>query len=420
MVAMSAAAFAIRESRGPISGPSESALALLWRNAHALSEGLVTEDGRRFRVVYPGRLSGRAGPDFRDSVIATDTGELLSGDVELHLAAPDWEGHGHHADPNYNGVILHVVLHPRGRTASRQQSKSSVVVASLGPALDLLSRVRGTQLTGPHLWPGLHGKKLEGLLDRAGDQRFLAKTRGFSLELETTDPEEALYAAIMEGLGYAANRRPFRELASIVPMSTLMALRGEPRITRLLAIKATLLNAAGLMAFVDPPDEAARLSATLKHLPRTPKVAAAGWKLFRVRPANHPARRVIGAAHLVDRYIESGLVRGLEEAVRLGEARRLVQQTTVEPYIGRGRARELAVSVVLPFMYAWSGLRGDTSLRELCHRLYAGFPKLADNDITREMVRLLSPEGDALEINGARRHQGLIHLYRIMTGRVPA
>ena len=149
-------------------------------------------------------------------------------------------------------------------------------------------------------------------------------------------------------------------------------------------------------------------------------MAAAGWKLFRVRPANHPARRVIGAAHLVDRYIESGLVRGLEEVVRLGEARRIVQQMTVEPYIGRGRARELAVSVVLPFMQAWSGLRGDASLRELCHRLYAGFPKLADNDITREMVRLLSPEGDALEINGARRHQGLIHLYRIMAGRVPA
>ena len=138
---MSATAVAIREPSQDYPRPKESALAALWRNAHALSEGLVTEDGRRFRVVYPGRQSGRAGPDFVDSLLETESGDLLAGDVELDLDAPGWERHGHHTDPNYNGVILHVVLHPRGRTASPQQSRTGVVVASLTPALGQLEHL---------------------------------------------------------------------------------------------------------------------------------------------------------------------------------------------------------------------------------------------------------------------------------------
>ena len=58
-----------------------------------VADGLETEDGRRLRVVYPGRLSGLAGPDFRDTVLETEAGELITGDVELHVDAPDWYRH---------------------------------------------------------------------------------------------------------------------------------------------------------------------------------------------------------------------------------------------------------------------------------------------------------------------------------------
>ena len=86
--------------------PSERALAHLWKRADTLTEGLVTNDGRRFQVIYPGRPSSRAGPDFRDAIIATEDGGRLTGDVELHVRAPDWYAHGHDVDPGYNGVIL--------------------------------------------------------------------------------------------------------------------------------------------------------------------------------------------------------------------------------------------------------------------------------------------------------------------------
>ena len=133
------------------SKPRERALAVLWQRAHKLSEGLVTEDGRPFRVVYPGRANPRAGPDFHDAVIATPSGELVMGDVELHLNAPDWYGHRHHTDPGYNGVILHVVLRPKGRSASEQQSGTWAPVASIAHVAPLLERLETMGNDGPTL-----------------------------------------------------------------------------------------------------------------------------------------------------------------------------------------------------------------------------------------------------------------------------
>ena len=72
------------------------------------AESLVTGSGEKVQVIYPGKENRDSGPDFVGAVIATDGG-LLVGDVELHLKAADWKGHGHHRDPKYNGVILQVV-----------------------------------------------------------------------------------------------------------------------------------------------------------------------------------------------------------------------------------------------------------------------------------------------------------------------
>ena len=41
------------------------------------------------------------------------------------------------------------------------------------------------------------------VLDRAGDERFLAKSQGFALELAdgACDPDQVLYRALMDGAG---------------------------------------------------------------------------------------------------------------------------------------------------------------------------------------------------------------------------
>ena len=386
---------------------SESALTALWRNAHALSQGLVTEGGSRLRVVYPGRANQRAGPDFYDAVIATEGGETIVGDVELHLDAPDWYRHGHHVDPGYNGVILHVVLRPRGASETRLQSGVKAPIASIAGVTstlgDLGDPVAEAMTSG--------GQALGATLDHLGDARFLARSRGYAMDLARSDGEQVLYRALMEALGYASNRRPFGELAERVPIASLMRLRREPAGTRLLGIRTMLTAAAGLLHCVRPPEQAQQMRALVRHLPKVKPVPASRWKLFRVRPANHPVVRIAGAPHLVERYIETGLVRGLEEEVRRGDAGSAVKWLVAGRFIGPGRAGEMVVNALLPFMHAYSAPKGDPALGSRCIELYGSLPRPDDNEITRETGRRLGP-GAVAQVTGVRRQQGLMHLYK--------
>ena len=79
--------------------------------------------------------------------------------------------------------------------------------------------------------------------------------------------------------------------------------------------------------------------------------------------------------------------------------------------IGKDRARDLAVNVVLPFLHAWSGGGADGNLN-----LYRGFGKSQENELTREMARLLLDPSWGRLVTSARRQQGLIHLHRVLTG----
>ena len=81
-----------------------------------------------------------------------------------------------------------------------------------------------------------------------------------------------------------------------------------------------------------------------------------------------------------------------------------------KPFIGAGRARDIAVNVALPFLHAMARRESDAGLAELALSTYRNFPGLAENEITREMRKLLGmPPNSKLS---ARRHQGLMHLYR--------
>ncbi len=402
-----------------ISVGSEGALAVLWQKAPTLRHGLVTQDGRRLRVIYPGRPNHRAGPDFQDAIIANEADEVLRGDVELHLNAPDWYGHRHHEDANYNGVVLHVVLHPKRSTQSRQRSGLKAPIVSLGPVAAVLDKATPPLLNVLPKSTAAGELTLGETLDLAGDERFLGRSRGFTMDLDRQEPDEVVYAALMEALGYASNRAPFRELAKRVPFQSMGWLRDEPPGTRAMAIRATLLGASGLLPSVQTTDGARQLTRLWRQVAATKPMPAARWKLFRVRPANHPLQRIAGAAMLVDRYIETGLAAGLEDLPHLG-ARGLIERLAARPYVGNGRAADVAVNVVLPFLHAYGSHRLEQGVADTALDLYRSFPALSDNEITREMKRLLRPGPEAVEVTTARRQQGLIRLYKNMATAIRA
>ena len=180
-------------------------------------------------------------------------------------------------------------------------------------------------------------------------------------------------------------------------------------------LRALLLGMAGLL-----PDDGEK-GLVWRCLGDREPLSLSRWHLFRVRPENHPARRITGAAHLLARFGDEGLLEGVLRLV--GESRSDIGcleagfMVAGEGYrspgrralIGQGRAREIAVNIALPFAFAWAEANYEASLAEVALWLYRIYPKSGENEITRGLTRLLGSKASGL-VDSARRQQGLLHL----------
>jgi hypothetical protein len=438
-------------------GLSEAILQAAWQRAGGRRLMLTGRDGRTYRVLYPGRPAPGRGPDFLDAILERDDGVRLSGDIEVHVRPAGWRGHGHSADRRYNGVIFHVALHA-GDAASVTESGRPVPLLVLG--LSNVGGMAGAGQTGqpakragrapakhagqaapggdspgrappPGDSPEGHGRgALEpgpapsGLqarlapppvpfmdLGAAGDQRFMARSSGFELEVRRAGPDQALYAGVLECLGYPRNRGAFRKLAGRIPWDALSADLTPGGETA--GAEARLLWAAGSGP---KPGGAPALTGP-----------APEWDLPGGRPDNHPMRRIAGAAALAARWLAGGgPAASLAAAVRSpATPQAVVRALTVQAegsaaraLIGASRAGEVATNAVLPGVHALARLRGDAALAARCLELYRSFPKLAENTVTKEARTLLAAHGLRPAVTGAREQQGLHFLYRAMTAPV--
>jgi hypothetical protein len=78
--------------------------------------------------------------------------------------------------------------------------------------------------------------------------------------------------------------------------------------------------------------------------------------------------------------------------------------------LGRGRAAEIVINIILPFFRAWCGLQGEDTLVEGLERICRSFPPCETNSKQRHMLGQLRA-GKEL-VNSALRQQGLLHLYK--------
>jgi hypothetical protein len=341
---------------------------------------------------------------------------LVRGDVEIHVNQKDWQAHGHTSNPRYNSVMLHLVATPTSDATVLPSGNTVPVVTA--ESLDTQTP-KGDGDGVLHLWNLLEqagyvrakgAEQWETLLDKAGDDRFLARSQQLQALLVYEGPEELLYQSLMESLGYKENTANFFLLAQGMSYRKVVQLShrwdmGVDR--RAWFISQLLLEAAGFLP--------AGLYLKGSVVPRE------RWHLACVRPANHPRRRIEGMAHLLCRFMEPGLVNGLADTVARGDGASLISRLVVRDgggpsLIGRDRAGDMSVNVVLPFYHALSKRCGDGSLANTALELYRRHPSLQGNDVTREMERLLVPAEARRLVRGARRQQGLLHLHRVLQG----
>lgn len=321
---------------------SEAELAARW--AAGMRPPLRLEDGRALRVIFPGVPGGGSGPDFTGAILDAG-GDLLRGDVEVHLRASGWRDHGHARDPAYGGVVLHV--------AGENDTGALTTLHASGRAIAVLvvRAPRGQAAFPPPFVPpcalGARAIDPRTVLARMGERRLRMKAARVAPLVQDAGPGQALYTLLLETLAGEANRAAFASLARALPLAVLVEEAARrPEVERVLALTALLkgeasrlaLRRAGLRPMASP---AARLEAMAGLAARLwPEGSEPGW----------PAALTPGPSPGEGR---SGLARALVRCLRV-------------PGIGRETAIELVVNAVLPVALASGEWDEDAAIAALC------------------------------------------------------
>jgi hypothetical protein len=407
----------------------EIALSAAWHSGQ-IPEDLVTSDGASVRVIHRGSWTHGLGPDFADALLLFNDRELRSGAVEMHLQTQGWQEHGHHLDPSYDAVILHVVARHDGSLTRRADGGLVPVVEVSLPDISHLpvalldwDRVGGA-VCAPRLTQS-SPETLREILRRLGDTRLSARTAQIEAALLDVPPAEVLWRAILGGLGYSRNQSPMRRLAELLPLATLEDLRNtQPPSKRFHLTLGLLLGVAGFLPLspgeahfitleLDSLDEVETAWRTFGNPWHADQVNASEWDRARLRPANHPLPRLHAAAALVQNSApDGGLLAAITSIIRAGDPVASLRNLTCfggVPGIGEDRAVEILASGVLPVLFAMASHTGEDGLTEAATNLWDHLPSPTATSVTKRALSQVCGDGRLRGI-GARGAQGLIHL----------
>ena len=421
---------------------TEIDVSTLWQQTVKGNSSLATVDKKLVQVLYPGRPSDEPGADFKDAVLDI-SGRLTKGDIEIHVKSSDWRLHNHHRNKTYNGIVLHVVMWHDCQVVTRLENGGSIPTVSLDNQKGKNKRDKNTSSCCPGSAVIGSGTKILDILARAGEARFQEKQEAFCRELQTVQAGQCLYRGIMGALGYSRNIVPFQMVAGHLPLDYLESLARTGSIEMVSAsIESLLLGTAGFL----PSQRGENLVPVADNgwtkileeewcIARGKQALSIGdWHLFRIRPGNFPVRRLAGMAQLLLQYRQEGLLAGLTGLVEatsapeywgILEAGLVVTATDywvdhfapekqcrrLDPFlIGRSRAVEIVINVLLPFYSAYYRHNGRSGTGDQSFQMYCGYPVATDNAIVRHMCRQLGLKPS--QVKSARSQQGLLHLYK--------
>lgn len=436
---------ALRES-AVADSPPERLLQLIWLHQRVRREALTTLDGRPLTVLHPGFWNREAGPDFRQAVIQFDREAPVSGDVEVDVRPECWRQHRHHENPAFAEVRLHVVW--------SGQAPGPLPTLALGDQLDAplpdVESWLATEAAAASLGIAQAGRcatplrellpaAREELLRQAAWVRFERKAGAIAVRARAVGWDRALWEGLFSALGYKRNTWPMRRLAELSPK--LLATAGGMA-EQVLVLQALLLGVAGFLP-IEPPRTAGagaywrrlwdvwwREQAALDGwvLPRSL------WRLHGIRPANHPQRRIALAAHWLAEgqvprrleawvqrpVLERDLVSSLLGCLQVGHDGFWSHHWTLNsratpgphPLLGEARCSDLAVNVILPWLWSRATVGGDPSLSAQIEQRYFAWPAGEDNAVLKLACRrLLGPAPVRLPPQAAAQ-QGLLQIVR--------
>jgi len=324
--------------------PGEAFLHWVWEDIQFDYNSARTDDGSALDILSPGTVNPSDGPDFKRAHIVLDELEIF-GSIEIHTDENDWFGHGHHHQPSYDQVILHVVLKKGNRRAVRSDGTvvPTLVLYPLLPAnLRKLTDAfnKPSRLPCKNLIHHISEQVVRHQLTRARKEYFDFKIEQFAERYDPDLPptqawQHAMVTGIFDGLGILHNRRPMRQLATLLLQNLPAAISKEQMAAR------------------------TRQLSGLYSLSNT----AITWKRKASRPANHPHIRINQAARIstcilntpAEHYLKNDPVSIWQSWLNFRDAP------------GSQRAKVLFGTVYLPGLY-YLGVLGHSRSLKKCSR----------------------------------------------------
>lgn len=429
----------------------------LWNGQRFFNANLISIDGKVIRVLKQGVWNKEDGPDFLHAEIEIN-GKLLVGDIEIHVKSSEWYAHKHHLNSRYNRVVLHVVLYGDDfNLRTRLQNGKRISTLELlkwidAPIGDLYDETAQAEKDANEFCRvsgnRLNIDNLKTVFDSLGTERFMEKADAVRVLRTRLNFEQILYEGIMEALGYSQNSKPLRELAQRVPFFEF-DYKSESE------IQAILFGVAGLLpSQLEKPLAASetenayivaleKLWEVSEHVERTERMVASKWQFGRIRPNNHPVRRIVAMSQLIFECKGSlmmyflptcELVGSKDSPLGLRDIRRqLLNLLILEPIgywethsnfgkggtknaklIGSGRALDILVNKILPVAYIWAVESESKKLQDAILMLYSDLTKMQDNSIIRKVSKQVFNEAQPMRMikPTAKIQQGIIRLYK--------
>lgn len=440
--------------------PSERLLQAVWRHQRLRRDRLKTADGKTVRVFHPGFISVEGGPDFCGAILQIGEAAPRAGDVEIDLHSAGWHAHGHDRNKNFQNVMLHVVW-DETKSASNQNVPA---VLSLKNSLDApLAELSLTLENEPPrtLPENLRGKcsaplreldetRLSELLKQAARVRFENKANAILARAKNAGWEQALWENLFRALGYKHNVWPMLHLAETKsrwfkasrPCDENQKQTGGTPVP-LFILQARLLGVSGLL-----PDDLTRAQKSSDTFLRRAWdfwwrdrdeledciLPRAAWKFHGLRPANHPQRRLALAAHwLANRNFISKiedwiaaeisnarLLESLHEIFQVGRddfwswhwTFKSARLKSPQPLLGAARVTDLAVNVVLPWLWIRAREGGNEKFRREAERRFFAWLPAEDNSVLKLARQRLLGSANARLLKTAAAQQGLMQIVR--------
>lgn len=460
-----ARAAALCERAGQPDTPTERILQSIWQHQRLRRDQLKTAAGLPVRVLHPGFISVEGGPDFRGAVVQLGDGPPCTGDVEIDLRTSGWQAHGHDRNPAFQKVILQVLweeapdrplvrVEDGGHRPQLPPPPGLALKGFLDAPLDDLTlsleqlslRSLPEELRGQCCAPlrALSEERLTALLRDAARVRWQAKAAQLRTRAQAAGWEQALWEGLFRGLGYKHNVWPLHCLAELRPRWQSPAAGG-------FELQARLLGISGLL----PAELTRAQKSTDTYLRRVwdqwwrerdsfqdCQLPRSLWRFHGLRPANHPERRLALAAQWVSsgnlparleqwcvaECADAQLVSSLREVLAGGPDEfwshhwtlRSPALKTAQPLIGETRVTDLAVNVILPWLWVRAVEGKNVVLRESLERRYFAWPAAEDNAVLKLARQRLLGVGGAKFTRRAFAQQGLLQIVRDFCGNSDA